>query len=252
MIPIDKIRVSDLNIRAEDPFGDEEDQSFVENVGTYGVMSPIYVRSVGDNIYEVYSGRRRFLAAKESGLTEISCIVKDVDDLEAMDISLIENIQRKNVDPITTARALKQRMDKSGIRLSDYARLIKMPKSTLSEWLRMNDLSHVMQTEVQSGNVPFRDALKVARMELSPEEENILAEESRTGGFESFKAALNRVSANHEKRGAPSGLLITRINWGFESQDYEALERFAESEGLDNSGYCQQVLVDHVQTRTQA
>ena len=79
MIPLDKIRISSSNVRAEEYFGDEEDKSFVENVGAYGVLLPIIVTPAGD-MYNVYSGRRRFLAAKESGLTEIPCIIKEVHD----------------------------------------------------------------------------------------------------------------------------------------------------------------------------
>jgi len=252
MIPLDRIRISSQNVRADEPFGDEEDQSFVENMGTYGVLSSIHVRPVGDNIYEVYSGRRRFLAAKENGHTEISCIVNDVDDLEALDISVIENIQRKNADPVTLGRAVKRRLDSSGIRLSDYARRIGMPKQTLQNWLRMNDLSPAMQSEVQCGTVPLRDALKVVRMNLPPEVESTLADEARVDGVEAFKRSLDRIAAEEEKRGAPSGLKIIRINWGFESSEYEALKRFAESEGIDLSEYCQKILTDHIQARAQA
>jgi len=251
LIPIDKIKVSTLNIRAEDFFGDEDDQSLVENVGSFGILQPIIVRPVGD-MYELTAGRRRLLSARENGFTEVPCIVKDIHDDEALNISLIENIHRKDVDPVTLGRALKRRLEIGDISLSEYARRIGKPKSTLSEWLRMNDLSPAMQNEVQSGNIPFTYALKVARMELSPEEENILADESRTEGFEAFKNALNRVTEGWEKRGAPKGLLIVRINFGFESHDYEILKRFAESDGLDLSEYCQKILTDHIQDRTQA
>ncbi|GAH22656.1 unnamed protein product, partial [marine sediment metagenome] len=158
LIPIDKIRVSTLNIRAEEGFGDEEDQALVENVGSFGILQPIIVRSVGD-VYELTAGRRRLLSARENGLTEVPCIVMDVHDEEALDISLIENIHRKDVDPVTLGRALKRRLELSDMSLSLYARRIGKPKSTLSEWLRMNDLSQAMQNEVQSGNIPFRDAL---------------------------------------------------------------------------------------------
>jgi len=251
LIPIDKIRVSELNIRAEDVFGDEEDQEMVKNIGSIGILQPIIVRPVGDNIYEVYSGRRRFLAAKESGLTEISCIVKEVHDDEAIDISLIENIQRKDVDPVTLGRAIKRRLD-SGIRPSDYAKRIGVPKQNLSDWLRTLDLSLAMQSEVQSGTVPLRDALKVVRMNLPPEVESALAEEARVEGVEAFRKALDQVTEGRETRGAPKGLLIVRINWGFESPEYDALKRFSESEGLDLSEYCQKILADHIQARTQA
>jgi len=251
LIPIDKIRVSDLNIRAEEGFGDEEDQALVENVGSFGILQPILVRSVGD-MYELIAGRRRLLSARESGLTEIPVIVMDVQDEGTLDISLIENIHRKDVDPVTLGRALKRRLAVGDMGLSEYARRIGKPKSTLSEWLRMTDLSQAMQNEVQTGNIPFTYALKVARMELSPEDENILADKSRTGGFDIFKIALSRLNEGYDTRGAPSGLLITRINWGLESQEYEALKRLSEAKGVKMGEYCMEVLADHIQARKQA
>ncbi len=248
MIPLDKIRISAHNVRAEEFFGDEEDKSFVENVGSYGVMSPIIVRPVGD-MYDVYSGRRRFLAAKESGLTEIDCIVKEVPDDEALDISLIENIHRKNLDPVTIGRALKRRIDSTGIGQNIYARKLGISKSSMSEYLKMIDLSPDMQTEVQAGKVTFREALKVVRMKLPLEKERSLAKEAREGGSDSFKSSLERITADQEKRGAPKGLLITRINWGFKSKEYNALKRFAKTDNMSITDYCQNVLTEHIKSR---
>ena len=247
MIPIDKIRISDLNIRAENYFGDEEDTELVENIGSIGILQPIIVRLVGD-MYEVDVGRRRFLSAKQIGINEIPCIVREASEEEAMDASLSENVFRKGVDPVTLGRAIKRRLAAGDISLSEYSRIIGKPKSTLSEWLRMNDLSQAIQNEVQSGNIPFTYALKVARMELSPEEENILADESRTGGFEAFKNALDRVKEGKEKRGAPKGLLIVRINFGLDSQDYKDLKQLSDAKGVDLGDYCMNILTDHIRT----
>ncbi len=248
MIPLDKIRISAHNVRAEEFFGDEEDKAFVENVGSYGVLFPIIVRPVGD-MYDVYSGRRRFLAAKENGLTEIDCIVKEAYDEEALDLSLIENIHRKNLDPVTIGRALKRRIDSTGIKAIAYAKKLGIPKSSMSTFLRMNDLSPDMQTEVQAGKVTFREALKVVRLNLPPETEIALAREAREDGSNSFKKTLDRITAEQEKRGAPKGLLITRINWGFKSKEYNSLKRFAKADDISITDYCQKVLKEHIQSR---
>lgn len=246
MIPTEKIRISTLNIRAENHFGDEEDKELVENIGSLGILQPIIVRPVGD-MYEVDVGRRRFLSAKELDIKEIPCIINEATEEEAMDASLSENVFRKGVDPVTLGKAIKRRLAASDISLSEYARSIGKAKSTLSEWLRMTDLSPAMQKEVQSGNIPFRDALKVARMELSKKDETMLAKESRTGGFEAFKNALDRVSEGKEKRGAPKGLLIIRINFGLDSQEYTDLKKLSDAEGVELGDYCMKVLTEHIQ-----
>ncbi len=248
MIPIDKINISDFNVRAEEPFGDEEDQELMESIKSFGILQPIIVRQVGD-MYELIAGRRRIYSARESGLTEIPCIIKDVHDYEALDISLSENLFRKNLDPVTIGRALKRRMDRSGISLREYARKIGKPASTLSNFLRMNDLSPDMQNEVQSRTVNLTEALKVLRMNLPLEKEMELAREAREVGSDSFKKALYLTTAEHETRGSPKDLLITRINWGLVSPEYEALKRRAEEAGIKQSEYCQKILTEHIQSQ---
>jgi len=241
MIPLDKIRISAFNVRADEPFGDEEDQALVESIGSFGVLQPVIVRPVGD-MYELTAGRRRLFSARESGLTEIPCIIKDVDDEETMYISLIENIQRKDVDPVTLGRAVSQVLKREGISPGKLARKIGKSKQTIHNWINTLNLSPAMQREIQCGTVPLRDALKVFNMKLSPEVEDTLAEEARVDGLEVFKKTLDRISHEQEKRGAPRDLLITRQNWGKVSPKYEKLKKRAAEASLDLDEYCKKVL----------
>jgi len=141
-------------------------------------------------------------------------------------------------------------MDSTGISQSAYAKKLGIPKSTMSEYLKMNDLSPDMQSEVQTGTVTFQDALKVVRMNLPQEQEVSLAREAREDGSTSFKNTLSRISAEQEKRGAPKGLLIVRINWGFRSKDYNSLKRFAKADKISITDYCQNILKEHIKSRT--
>ncbi len=243
-IPIGSIRISDLNIRANEPFGDEEDEEFVKNIEALGILEPIIVRPVG-KFFHVDVGRRRFLSAQQLGYTELDCIVREASDVEAMDASISENVFRRNVDPVTLGLWIKMRLAKGDISLSQYAKRIGKAKSTLSEWLRMTDLTIEMQEQVKAQAVPFTYALKVARMNLSPAEEKALALEAATGGFDAFKDKIDGIAAIKEKRGAPKGLLIVRMSFGQTSRDYNKLKRLAEKEGVDLTDYCMNVLKAH-------
>lgn len=244
-IPIGEIRISDLNVRAHEAFGDEEDAELVKNIEALGILQPIIVRKIGE-FYEVDVGRRRFLSAKELGMTEIPCIVRESSDEESMDASISENVFRRNVDPVTLGRWLKMRLAKGDMSMSKYARRIGKSKSTLSEWMRMTDLTPEMQEQVKAEAVPFTYALKVARMELSPDEERALALEAAEGGFGAFKNSIDRMSAGREKRGAPKGLLILRISFGQKSRDYNKLKSLSKAKGVELSDYCMDVLKDHI------
>jgi hypothetical protein len=112
--------------------------------------------------------------------------------------------------------------------------------------MRMNDLTHELREEVQRGKVPFNYALKIARMNLTAEQENRLAEESRSEGFEAFKKSVDRLKKNQEKRGAPKGLQVIRINFGMESPEYHTLSKLSEEKGMNLGDYCLSVLKEHV------
>jgi len=114
----------------------------------------------------------------------------------------------------------------------------------------MNDLSPDMQNEVQTGTVTFREALKIARLNLPQEQEISLAREAREGGADSFKKTLSRITAEQEKRGAPPGLLIVRISFGQKSRDYNKLKSLAKKEGVELSDYCMNVLKEHSKSQT--
>ncbi len=247
-IPIGSIQMSDQNIRANEPFGDKEDEEFIKNIEALGILEPIIVRLVGDT-YVVDVGRRRFLSAIKLGYTELDCIVRESSNVDAMDASISENVFRRDVDPVTLGKWIKMRLAKGDMSLTKYAKRIGKSKSQLSEWMRMNDLSAEMQEQARSENIPFYYALKVARLELSPAEENTLAQEVVTKGFPAFKATVDRLTSIRETRGAPKGLLIVRMSFGQTSRDYNTLKSLAEEGGMDLTGYCMNVLKEHAQSK---
>jgi len=254
-IPVEKIYVSPLNIRAEEDFGKSlEDEVLRKNVAQAGIIQPITVRPDDKGGYEVIIGRRRFLAVKDR-VKALTCIVRDEwDDREALKSSLIENmgVLRKDLDPIVRARALKRLVETSPRGLTGVAKELGIPKSTLSEFLKVLELSEKMQQKVSSGQVPFRYAIKVARLELPKEAQDYLAEVAETKGLDSFKKELVRLSEGRGKRGAPPGLLVIRLVFDPDSADerryFEALKKYCESKGLEVGKYVKDVLIDHIRS----
>ena len=88
-------------------FDEEALAELADSIRQFGLLQPILVQSRGAH-YEIIAGERRWRAAKRAGLTEIPVIIKDLSDLEIIEISLIENIQREDLNPIEEARAYKR------------------------------------------------------------------------------------------------------------------------------------------------
>lgn len=136
-----------------------------------GVLQPILLRGVSGRAYayEIVAGERRYRAAKMAGLSEIPALVKNLDDNNAMEIALIENVQRENLNPIEEAAAYKNLMECCGYELSDVAHLIGKSDSYIRNMLRLTSLPDSVQSLVSQGDLSASHARTIAVAE-NPEE----------------------------------------------------------------------------------
>lgn len=258
-IPIDQFFVSGCNMRADEPFGQtEEDQALIEHFRRTGIVQPFKARPEEEG-YGVVVGRRRFLALQEAGLKELTVgqhvWIEEMTDEEAMDASLKENLEEfhKAPDPITRAKAINAYLSRLPTGLRGLARAWGMAHSTLSEYLKILELNPAMQEAVQKGTVSFRDGLATARLGLGDELQTELAETAETQGVDVFKREVARIMAKEGKRGIPAGVYaVVRSIFDKRSRDdlryYEALEKLAEKEGIEVGDYAKKILVDHVKS----
>ena len=103
-----------------------------DSIKIHGIISPIVVRPVGEGFYQIVAGERRWRAAKRLGLSEVPVIVKEYDDKEAMQIALIENLQRENLNAIEEANAYSKLIDSLKITQEELAKEINTSHSTIS------------------------------------------------------------------------------------------------------------------------
>lgn len=273
-IPIDLFYVSKTNMRADDPFPqNEEDEALIRHFAPVRarVVQPFKARpedkeghwahgmdpslAVG---YGVVVGRRRFLAMKMAGrLKEFTVgadvLIEEITDEEAMDASLKENLEefRRAPDPITRADAINRFLSRLPTGLRGLARYWGMPHSTLSEYLKILDLNPAMQAVVKKRIVSFRDGLATARLRLGDEMQTRLAEVAETQGVGAFKRELARLMAGKGKKGIPSGVyIVVRSTFDKRSRDdlrcYKTLEKLAEKEGMKVADYTKKIVVDHI------
>lgn len=132
MIPIDRLDPNPWQPRQD--FGDLEE--LAESIRTKGLLAPILVRPRGDR-YQVVAGERRLRACRMAGLTEVPCIEVDVSDSEMLEVALIENLQRKDLDPFEEAEAYRRLMDEFGYTHAEMARVLGKARSTITETLSL-------------------------------------------------------------------------------------------------------------------
>ncbi len=145
-------------------FTDSELSDLASSIREKGVLQPILLRSVTGrgHSYEIVAGERRWRASQLAGLTEIPALVKTLSDENTMEIALIENVQRENLNPMEEAAAYKNLMDKCGYDMDDVSRLIGKSASYIRNSMRLIDLPADVRDMVARGEISASHARTIA------------------------------------------------------------------------------------------
>ena len=141
-ISIDKILPNPDQPRRD--FSEESLQELASSIKEKGILQPILVKKIGEN-YQVIAGERRFKAALKAGIEKIPAIIKDLDKKNALELSLIENIQREDLNPIETALAYKKLKDEFQYTQEEIAKRLGKSRSEIANTLRLLNLSREIQ-----------------------------------------------------------------------------------------------------------
>lgn len=128
-------------------FKDETLEELALSIKNVGIISPIIVKKKGE-FYEIISGERRFRAAKKLKLKKIPIIIKEYDDLQSLEVALIENIQRENLNPIEEALTYKTFQDKFNLNQEQIAEKVGKNRATIANSMRLLKLDNRVQTFV--------------------------------------------------------------------------------------------------------
>lgn len=123
-----------------------------ESIKAHGVLQPLLVRKKGKK-YEIIAGERRYQASLRAGLEKLPVIIRDVDDQEMLELALIENLQRSDLNPIEEARGYKQLIDANGLTQEALAKAVSKSRSAITNSLRLLDLPGVVQQYVFDGKL---------------------------------------------------------------------------------------------------
>ncbi len=141
-------------------------ESLAESIRSHGVVQPLLVRRRGDG-YELIAGERRWRAAKLAGLTRVPVVVKEVPDESLLEIALIENIQRENLNPIEEAQAYKKLIETVGLTQEALASRVGRDRSYITNYLRLLRLPDDLQQLVKEGRLSTGHARTTSGVEPS-------------------------------------------------------------------------------------
>ncbi len=162
--PIPLVQISPNPDQPRKTFSEAELRDLSESIREKGVLVPIILRTVQNKpyVYEIVAGERRYRAAQMAGLSEIPALVKTMTNQNAMEIALIENVQRENLNPIEEAEGYKNLMEKCGYTIADVSKLIGKSESYIRNLTRIVSLPESVKELVKSGELSASHARTIA------------------------------------------------------------------------------------------
>lgn len=149
------VKLAKIEPNKEQPrkmFDKEALEELAESIRKYGLLQPILVQDRKDR-YEIIAGERRWRASKLAGLKEVPVVIRDYSDQEIVELSLIENIQREDLNPIEEAAAYRRLMDEFGLTQEQIAEKVSKNRTTIANSLRLLKLSGEVQSMVTDGRL---------------------------------------------------------------------------------------------------
>ena len=169
-IPIEFVARNPRNPRRT--FDEAELQDLASSIRQHGIVQPVVVRTIADERYEIIAGERRWRAAQLAGFTDIPVIVRDVDDRTALEIAIVENVQRSDLNPLEEALGYDQLIAEHGYTQNDLGEIIGKSRSHVANSLRLLKLPEPVRDMLSSGTlsagharalIPTSDPVSLAR-----------------------------------------------------------------------------------------
>jgi ParB family chromosome partitioning protein len=172
-----------------------------------GVIEPILVRQVGSR-YQIIAGERRYRAASEAGLDEIPCIIRTSSDAEMMELALIENLQRKDLEPFEEGDGLKTLAEKYGYTHEMIAEKIGKSRSSITESLSITNIPEEVRKLCRLADIDSKSLLLQIVRQQTPQEMIALIEKLQNGVMTRQEARRISREAKTPKRGRPKNYVF--------------------------------------------
>lgn len=172
------LRLSQVDPNRSQPrriFEEDALDELADSIRQFGVLQPILVQKK-DGRYEIIAGERRWRACRKAGLKEIPAIIREYSDQETLELSLIENIQREDLNPIEEAKAFKSLLDEFGLRQEDLAARVSKSRTAITNSVRLLKLDERVQDMIIQKEISMGHARALIPVEI-PEEQFLIAQQ---------------------------------------------------------------------------
>ena len=170
-LPIDQIKVNPYQPRTN--FENEKILELAKSIEELGIIQPITVRKIGFKLFEIISGERRFRAISSLKIKSIPSFIRIANDQQSLEMALVENIQRENLDPIEIALCYKRLIDEVMLTQEQMSTRVGKKRSTISNYLRLLRLDPIIQTGIRDGFISMGHGKTLVNIENREDQLNI-------------------------------------------------------------------------------
>lgn len=173
-LDIDLLEPNDYQPRAQ--MEDDRLQDLTQSIKSNGIIQPIVVRKLESGRYQIIAGERRWRAAQRAGLSKVPVVIKDVgvdDRQRRLEMALIENIQRENLNPIEEAQAYQKLVEEFGLKHDDIAAQVGKDRSSVANTLRLLRLPEEVRAEVAAGRLSMGHARAIVSLATESDQRRV-------------------------------------------------------------------------------
>ncbi len=201
-IPIDQVETNPYQPRTD--FDQESLEELAESIKVQGIIQPITVRKLSQNAYQLISGERRLQASKIVGLKEIPAYIREANDQQMLEMALIENIQRENLNPIEVAISYQRLMSECDLKQEELGGRVGKKRATVSNYLRLLKLPPVIQAALKDQRISMGHARALITISEPAQQITIFNKMVREGLSVRKVEELVRALAQPKKRNKPT------------------------------------------------
>ena len=171
LLPIYKVEPNANQPRQD--FDEEELAALADSIATHGIVQPLTVRELPSGYYQIIAGERRWRAARQAGLNEVPAVIIEADDKKTMELALIENLQRQDLNPVEEAQGYQSLMQDYGLTQEETAKRVGKSRPAVANALRLLALSSEVLELVRSGQLSAGHARAILSLKSEKQQKDV-------------------------------------------------------------------------------
>lgn len=208
LLPIYKVEPNPDQPRQD--FDEAQLQALAESIGEHGMIQPLTVRSMPNGYYQIIAGERRWRAARMANLMEVPAVVMEADDKKAMELALIENLQRQDLNPVEEAKGYQSLIEDYGLTQDEAAKRVGKSRPAVANSLRLLGLCPAVLEKLRTGELSAGHARAVLTLK-SEKKQMEAAQKIAALGLSVRQAEL--LCKNMEREPAPEKPVTLEVNY---------------------------------------